>query len=857
MNVLTMRLFTTLAVLFSFSFSHAQQIRKTPLPSWVDELKISNFELAKDPGGFQYLLYDKQVNLVKGETYWRTAYQVLNAEGIQSMSDITMDFDPAYESLEVHDLVLIRDGKTIDYLDQVEIHSYQREQGLERALYDGSVTAVINLHDVRKNDIIRYSYSIKGRNPILKGNYTAVNYLQFGFPANRLHYRFIVPDSKKLTYALFQGAADPAVTDSPGSTEYVWNVESLDYVSYDTNVPSWYDPRPRAEVSTYSSWKEVVDWALPLFDYSGQDLSHVKELGKQAYIKELMPLPLIRMVQDEIRYLGFENGISAYKPHSPDKVARQRYGDCKDKSLLLVALLRDAGYEAYPVLVDTDKTRRLTEILPNSQAFNHCIVNFRINGQSYFVDPTIAHQGGDLAHWSVPDYAYGLVIKPGETGLSEIIQGDVPTISVNELFTVLEVGDTAALVIRTEYTGNQADRIRGYFASESRKSVQDSYTQFYRSLYPGIVESDSIRFYDYDRYSTNKVITEEYYQVPDFWTFNEDSTQFNCEIYPLVLDNITNYDQSTDRTMPYYLGNPYAYSQLSRVELPEPWNVTLTQQSVDGNGFSYSNSMEQEGPSTVMVRHNYRLDKSYAPAGEVAGFLAKNTDMRSHMSYLLFKPVGKDISVASGTRINILLVLLAFALSIFFAVLLYRRYDPVPWEYAENKPIGGFLILPAIGVVVSPLYMGYQLISGQYLNPAMWSGFSTGLSLLAAAEILVNIAMLVLSVLVLILFFQRRTSLPRLITFAYLIYVIVPLVDNMLAASLLGGDPAQLSETLSSSLSRILAAIIWIPVFNVSERVKSTFCLQYGERRPKTRYLSDRIRMAESGPSDPEENDIS
>ena len=54
-------------------------------------------------------------------------------------------------------------------------------------------------------------------------------------------------------------------------------------------------------------------------------------------------------MQDEVRYLGLENGISAYKPSSPNKVYNQRFGDCKDKSLLLVTMLNQMNIEAYPV----------------------------------------------------------------------------------------------------------------------------------------------------------------------------------------------------------------------------------------------------------------------------------------------------------------------------------------------------------------------------------------------------------------------------------------------------------------------------------------------------------------------------
>ena len=49
-----------------------------------------------------------------------------------------------------------------------------------------------------------------------------------------------------------------------------------------------------------------------------------------------------------------EVGIGGYRPHPPQQVMERRWGDCKDKALLLVDLLREAGIEAYPALALLD-----------------------------------------------------------------------------------------------------------------------------------------------------------------------------------------------------------------------------------------------------------------------------------------------------------------------------------------------------------------------------------------------------------------------------------------------------------------------------------------------------------------------
>ena len=51
-------------------------------------------------------------------------------------------------------------------------------------------------------------------------------------------------------------------------------------------------------------------------------------------------------VQDNIRYIAFENGIMGFKPDAAQNVLNKKYGDCKGKANLLKEMLKLAGYDA-------------------------------------------------------------------------------------------------------------------------------------------------------------------------------------------------------------------------------------------------------------------------------------------------------------------------------------------------------------------------------------------------------------------------------------------------------------------------------------------------------------------------------
>ena len=132
-------------------------------------------------------------------------------------------------------------------------------------------------------------------------------------------------------------------------------------------------------------------------------------------------------MQAEIRYFSVSLGESSHRPAAPSLVLRRRYGDCKDKSLLLIALLRALGIESHPVLLAVGQPRGLDMALPSPQLFNHVIVQVRLGGQVHYLDPTRLGQHGPLGRMGqVHAHAQALPIAPGVRRLVTIAEPDAP-----------------------------------------------------------------------------------------------------------------------------------------------------------------------------------------------------------------------------------------------------------------------------------------------------------------------------------------------------------------------------------------------------------------------------------------------
>lgn len=832
-NKTAFHLFATFLFAFYTIFSNSQDVAKIPAPDWINGIKPNTNVTQENQGGFHYLLIDLQENPSKETLFRHYAIKITNADGIQAMSDVSVSFDPSYQRLNFHRLNLIRNGTVVEKLQQSKINLFQRETNMERSLYDGSYTAVINLSNVREGDILDYAYSIVGFNPINKGNYATTFYQEYTSPVNRIYTRLLVGNDLNLSYKLLQEAVEPKILKSSTYTEYLWDQDGLQNQLYDTNVPSWLDVQKRVSISTFSQWNDVVKWATQLYDYPSNDVNIAKDLMMEKEPKDEQIVQLIRFVQDEVRYLGLESGIGAYKPNNPSKVYVQRYGDCKDKSLLLVSALRKQSITSYPLLVNTQLRQEINKVQPSHNVFDHCIVYFEFEGEKYFVDPTTSNQGGNLENIIFPNYGMGLLIKPGENELITIPNNLTNGLEINETIKLDSIGGGAVLYIETEYFGQKANLIRKYFNSSSSELIEKDYLNFYSNLYPNIELANKIVINDGLRNSLNSVYVEENYKIDDFWTTTDEGIVY-FEIYPIVLESLINYPVSAKRNMPYYLGEPFSFRQKTLVRMPEPWNVTSSEKKIDGEGFEYSNRIKGSGKE-ISLLYTYNLKREVTPANTVADLHKKNDLVKNDLSFLV--SYDKSLEGFKISYLSISLLIIALIIGIFSGLSIYRNYNPVVDTPLAENSIGGWLILPAIGLLLTPIVILIQILQDDPFNRNTWTGLgnlsanSIELSVIYGAELFYNFMFIAFTILLLVLFFKKRSSLPKLIIIFYAMSFVIPILDLLLVETvapdqLSSSDKAFSYKEIGRSFFR---AVIWIPYFLVSKRVKSTFTRTYSD----------------------------
>ena len=142
---------------------------------------------------------------------------------------------------------------------------------------------------------------------------------------------------------------------------------------------------PAIVFSTAPDWQSVVAWYRDLAEPQIGEKQPAAPIDARSRMAEVAEI--LAQIQKTVRYTGVEFGMSAYVPRSPEETVGRGYGDCKDKSALLVNRLRKAGIAADLVLLSPYPGVDASSDFPGIEPFAHAIV-YVPGPRAFFIDPT-------------------------------------------------------------------------------------------------------------------------------------------------------------------------------------------------------------------------------------------------------------------------------------------------------------------------------------------------------------------------------------------------------------------------------------------------------------------------------------
>ncbi len=604
------RIAVVLALVLAFGMARAEDFKSGgvgfstgPVPAFVDDVAPAAQWPADAPGAkdeqWRFWRYDRQDDYRDDEVvaYTDYIYEPRSQGNMAEAGRFEISFNPDFQRLTLHRVELRRNGSWQNRLKPADITIARRERQFEQDIADGQVGALIVIEDVRPEDVVRIGYTVTGSNPILAGQQSDQTGLGFSHPMLDLRLRALYAPGTEVTVSRENGAEQPTITNGPDATIVEVTASRVARILNEGDYPVWYQPYPHVQFAPKRSWADVVQWALPLYpDQSGQVLP--EDLEKRLLEWKNLRDPqarlqaALRSVQDDIRYFGVETGTSSHRPRPPAQVWTKRFGDCKDKSWLLVTLLKRLGIQSAPALVNTRRGRGIKGYAPSADVFDHVIVRAMIAGKPVFVDPTMRLQGGAPDRGDLSGYGYVLPVAPGESALVEVPSpiGAVAGIQTSEHYAVEGDGAGMRLNITTEYTGASADQLRRSLDEERLEDRSRRYTEYYGKRF-GVIEALQSPAVQDDR-ARNVISISEAYKLANPWQLEGEIRGLDVEAE--ALSAVSALPDRSERKGPLYIARPGRYVQDVTVDAPKGWVARFSGENerVKASAFEYDRTLE-------------------------------------------------------------------------------------------------------------------------------------------------------------------------------------------------------------------------------------------------------------------------
>ncbi len=549
-----------------------------PLPTWVETVEVPAVTGTRS----LIRLADTQFLVDKVPTVFaRRSLDIGDASSLTAAGQIPISFSPDYQRLVVHSIGVVRGGETQDRTKAANVRFLQRELGLEHGVYSDQVTASILVNDLRVGDTLEYAFSLVGQNPVFGNKF--INWSAWEQGQTTLLRRVILrhPVDRQVSWRMAGSErATPVAVETAidaGVRRLVFEERDLAPPINEPLTPPDTPPYRLLQFSEFSDWQDVAVWATELFRAPARPnadfMKVVEKLRLPASTEERVAAAL-EFVQSEIRYFSVSLGENSHRPATPDLVLERRYGDCKDKSFLLVALLSEMGIPAKPVLIQNGRRRILENALPSPQLFDHVIVQVSVDGTNFYLDPTRLGQHGRLQRMGqVHEGAEILVVDPGTSALSILAGNAVAETYRNELSDTIKLptmNGEAQLESRQVVNGVLAEYFRVLFQRWPREQIIRSFGDALERQYPGTKLAGEPELND-DRLNNVFSITARY-QVPKL--LEENDSYWALRYVPSNMQGRLPGSNSATRSTPLYLGS-HPYSGKYSLEATFPDDIMM------------------------------------------------------------------------------------------------------------------------------------------------------------------------------------------------------------------------------------------------------------------------------------------
>lgn len=631
-----------------------------PAPGWVKPVALPPPSLKADEAAVRILLLDQQLFLEKGRqtTFWEVAFKIQTPQGLAAGAT-SFVWRPDTDVVTVHKLLIRRGDQVIDVLASGQTFTVvRREQNLESAMLDGVLTANLQPEGLQVGDVVDFAGSVTSSDPVLKGHVEQIAAAWNGLSISRAHLRVQWPADVAAILRATQSLPALKPVKANGLTSVELSLDNVEPINSPKGAPPRYAIGRRLELTDFASWAELSALMAPLYQEAAVLPAQGPLRMELERIRGLSPDPKARteaalvLVQDRIRYVAMVMGAGGLVPANAETTWSRRYGDCKGKTALLLALLKELGIQAVPVLVSTDSGDGLNERLPMVGLFNHVLVRAIVAGKIYWLDGA---RTGDtsLDRLTTPAFGWGLPVQSDSATLVRMLPNplETPTQSVT-----IRIDASAGLQapapanVETILCGDEAIGLNNTFANLASDARDRALRDYWKKQYDFIdVKSVGVTF---DAKTGEESLTMEGDAKME-WTSGTHEPDGVGVGYRADFSR----DPGPGSDAPFAVPYPYFWRNQETILLPKGYGDfklgTGTEVDQTAGGIQYGRHASISGDVFTIERTERSVAPEFsardAPAAQAALRALMDLTVSIHQP-LNYRSTDKDINAARGDR---------------------------------------------------------------------------------------------------------------------------------------------------------------------------------------------------------------
>ncbi len=422
--------------------------------------------------------------------FHQLAVKVLNGRGVDAFRQWPITYSPDRQEVRVLKARITKpDGSIVDSYGDSDQHMNEPWTGM----YYDARARVLSFPALGVGDTLELQWRVEDTalENLLSDYFGDVDSVQGGYPKKRYRYVVEMPKERPLYWNKATLPTFVKTSQENDGARVLWRFEAQDIpkITPEPNMPGLSEVAATLHVSTYQTWDQVGKywWGLVKDQLTPNDelIKTVDTVLKGVDRKDTAKVvaAIYGFVVTNTRYVALEFGIHGYKPYRVDRVLARRFGDCKDKASLIVAMLRVAGVDSRLVLLRMRSLGALTSEPASLAAFNHAIAY--VPALDLFLDGTAEFHGTkDLP--SADRVADVLVVEPSGGSRFLVTPEAKPEDNVSTLDMTVTLGPdgSAELKGETVVSGQGAPEYRrSYQSAGSRKAT---FEQQWAQSFPGL-----------------------------------------------------------------------------------------------------------------------------------------------------------------------------------------------------------------------------------------------------------------------------------------------------------------------------------------------------------------------------------